>query len=360
MRFLIASFISTWHLAQAYAGDWRIETLSGGGNPGYAGDFGAALGALVDSPFGVVRGPDGALWICEAGGQRIRRIRADGIIFTMAGRGKAGFTGDGGSALDATFSKPQDMCFDESGDAFVADTANHVIRKVDMKSGKIFTIAGTGLRGYDGDGDLATLAHLKQPGSIQIGPDGNLYICDAGNHVIRRVDAKTGIIRNIAGTGRPGPTPDGAVIAGTPLMGPRGIDFDREGNLWVVTSDGNQVFKLDLNAGIIHHVAGTGARGFTGNGGPAKSATFRGPKGIELDAEGNAWIADTENHAVRMVDAKTGRVELMAGTGERGDGPDGDPLQCRLARVHSVFVDGDGAVYIGDSESHRIRVMRKN
>jgi NHL repeat len=127
----------------------------------------------------------------------------------------------------------------------------------------------------------------------------------------------------------------------------------------VVTQEGNQVFKIDLQAGRIFLMAGTGARGFSGNGGAARDATFKGPKGIALDAEGNAWIADTENNAVRRLDAKTGQVELMAGTGERGDGPVGNPLLCRLSRVHCIFVDSDGSVYIGDSEAHRVRVLRK-
>jgi len=359
MRILLASLITSWLVFPVCASEWVIQTLSGGGNPGYAGDFKVAGEALVDNPFGLVRGPDGALWFCEYGGQRIRRIRQDGVIFTMAGNGKRGFTGDGGPALEASLARPQEIRFDERGDAFIADMANHAVRKVDFQAGTIRTIAGTGFRGYDGDGDLATVAHLKQPQSIQFGPDGNLYICDTGNHVIRMVDSQTGIISTVAGTGSPGPTPNGFPIAGTPLSGPRAMDFDAAGNLWVVTVDGNQVFKLDLKQGRIYHIAGTGARGFTGNGGPAKAATFRGPKGIALDAEGNAWIADTENHAVRMIDAKTGNVELMAGTGVRGDGPDGDPLRCGLSRVHGVFVDKDGSVYIGDSESHRIRVMRK-
>jgi streptogramin lyase len=314
---------------------------------------------LVDNPFGIVRGPDGALWFCEYGGQRIRRIRPDGFIFTVAGNGKTGFTGDGGPALEATLCRPQEVRFDEAGDGYIADMANHVVRKFGVKDGIIRTIAGTGLRGYSGDGDLATVAHLRQPTSLQFGPDGNLYICDTGNDVIRMVDMKSGLISTVAGTGSPGPTPNGSAIVATPLRGPRAIDFDKEGNLWVVTVSGNQVFKLDFKVGRIFHVAGTGAKGFTGNGGPAKLATFSGPKGLALDAEGNAWIADTENNAVRMIDAKTGNVELMAGTGERGDGPDGDPLKCRLSRVHGLFVDQDGSVYMGDSEAHRIRVMRR-
>jgi streptogramin lyase len=249
--------------------------------------------------------------------------------------------------------------FAENGDVYIADMANHVVRKMGLQDGVIRTVAGTGFRGYAGDGDVATVAYLNQPQSIQFGPEGNLYICDTGNHAIRMVELKTGIISTVAGTGSPGPTPNGFPVAGTPLRGPRAIDFDREGNLWVVTMTGNQVFKLDLRAGRIYHVAGTGETGFTGDGGPAKFATLNGPKGIALDAEGNAWIADTENHVVRRIDVRTGKIELMAGTGERGDGPDGDPLKCRLSRVHGLFADKDGSVYMGDSEAHRIRVLRK-
>src|SRR5690606_34991705 len=135
----------------------------------------------------------------------------------------------------------------------------------------------TGEAGYSGDGGPALEARLKNPHSIQFGPGGDLYVCDIGNHVIRRIDLKTGTIHSFAGTGKPGPTPDGAPIAGTPLKGPRSIDFDREGNLWLATREGNQVFKFDLAAGVIHHVAGTGKSGFTGHGGPAVEANLSGP-----------------------------------------------------------------------------------
>jgi streptogramin lyase len=137
------------------------------------------------------------------------------------------------------------------------------------------------------------------------------------------------------------------------------MDFDKEGNLWLVTREGNQVLKFDLKTNRIHLVAGNGNKGFSGNGGPAKEAALSGPKGIALDAEGNAWLTDTESHSVRMVNAKTGNLELIAGTGEKGNGPDGDPLQCKMARPHGIFADADGSVYIGDSESHRVRVLRK-
>jgi sugar lactone lactonase YvrE len=136
------------------------------------------------------------------------------------------------------------------------------------------------------------------------------------------------------------------------------MDFDADGNLWLVTREGNQVFKFDLKAGTIHHVAGTGKKGFTGNGGPAKDATLSGPKGIAVAPNGNVYLADTESHSVRMIDMKKGTLELIAGTGEKGDGPEGDPLKCKMARLHGIFVDADGSVFIGDSEAHRVRVVK--
>jgi len=343
----------------ALAADWTITTFAGTGTAGHSGDGGPAVKAQMDNPFGVTRGPDGALWYCEYTGQRVRKITPDGIIHTIAGNGQKGYSGDGGPALQATFNLPHEIRFDARGDLYIVDMTNHAVRRVDMKSGIITTIAGTGKPGYSGDGGPAVQAQLKQPHSIQFGPEGGLYICDIGNHVIRRVDIQTGIITTIAGTGKPGPTPDGAPIKGTPITEPRSLDFDKSGNLWLATRGGNQVFKLDLKASIIHHIAGTGKKGFTGNGGPAKLATLSGPKGIALDAQGNAWLADTESHSVRMVNAKTGRLELIAGTGQKGDGPDGDPLKCPMARLHGIFVDADGSVFIGDSEAHKIRVLRR-
>jgi streptogramin lyase len=229
-----------------------------------------------------------------------------------------------------------------------------------MKTGTVRTVAGDGMPGYAGDGGPAEKAQLKQPHSIQFGPGGDLFICDIGNHVIRRVDAKTGAISTFAGTGKAGATPDGSPLQGTPLNGPRSLDFDAAGNLWLATREGNQVFRIDPKQGRIHHVAGTGKKGFTGNGGPAREATLSGPKGIAVGPNGNVYLVDTESHSIRVIDAKTGRLELWVGTGEKGDGPDGPPVDCRLARPHGVWVDPDGTVFIGDSENHRVRALRRS
>lgn len=359
-RFLYVSWIFLCAIPQIGLADgWRTETFAGTGVKGFSGDGGPATQAQLDNPFGVVRGPDGAIWFCEYSGQRIRRVAADGTISTIAGNGKTGYSGDGGPALQASFNLPHEIRFDKDGLLYVVDMSNHVIRRIDLKSGIISTIAGTGSPGYSGDGGPASKAQFRNPHSIQFGPDGNLYVCDIGNHVIRCIDMKTMQVTTFAGTGKAGNTPDGAPIANTPLRGPRSIDFDRQGNLWLATREGNQVFKLDLHSKAYRHIAGTGEKGFSGNGGPAKLAKLNGPKGIAIDASGNAWLADTESHTVRMVEAATGNLLLMAGTGEHGDGPDGDPMQCKLARLHGIFVDQDGSVFIGDSEAHRVRVLRK-
>ena len=343
----------------ATAAEWNLSTFAGSGVKGGSGDGGPATAAQIDNPFGVVRGPDGAIWFCEYTGQRIRRVAPDGTISTIAGTGQQGYTGDGGPALQATFKLPHELRFDAQGDLYIVDMTNHAVRKIDLKTKIITTIAGNGVAGYSGDGGPAVKAQFKQPHSIQFGPEGDLYVCDIGNHVIRKIDMKTGLISTFAGVGKAGVTPDGAPIAGTPLKGPRSLDFDQQGNLWLATREGNQVFKFDLKAGKIHHIAGTGKSGFTGNGGPAKEATLSGPKGISVDAEGNVWLADCESHSIRMVNMKTGNLELIAGLNQKGDGPDGDPLQCKMARPHGVFCDADGTVLIGDSESHRVRLLKK-
>jgi streptogramin lyase len=337
---------------------WVTQTLIGDGNPGFTGNFGPAKEAQIDNPFGVLRGPDGALWFTEYGGQRVRRLLKDGSLATVVGDGKRGLLGNGGPALSASLNMPHEIRFDPFGDLYIADMGNHVVRKVEMKTGNITTLAGTGLPKFGGDGGPAKLAYLKQPHSIQFGRDACMYVCDTGNNLIRRVNMGSGIITSFAGTGAMGVTPDGAPIRGTPLSGPRALDVDKEGNLWVVTRDGNQVLKLDMLNERIHVIAGTGEKGYSGDGGPARKATFRGPKGISVDKDGNVWIADTENNAVRRINMATGKIETIAGTGERGDGPDGDALKCKLSRVHGVFADADGAVYIGDSENHRIRVLK--
>jgi streptogramin lyase len=360
LKSLFALFAGCLSLTSALQSErWRIETVAGTGSRGSAGVGGPARSAQLDAPFGIVRGPDDAIWFCEYTGHRVRRIAPDGTLTTEMGTGKKGYSGDGGPASSAEFNLPHEIRFDKAGDLYVVDMSNHAVRKIDMRTRTIRTIAGNGEPGYSGDGGPAEKAQFKQPHSIQFGPQGELFVCDIGNHVVRRIDFSTGTIDTLAGTGAAGTTPDGSPLKGTPLRGPRSLDVDARGFLWLATREGNQLFQIDLKAGRIFHRAGTGAKGFSGHGGPALQALLNGPKGVATDTKGNVWLVDTESHSIRRYDAATGTLTLMAGTGQKGDGPDGDPLQCAMNRPHGIFVDKDGSVWITDSESHKIRLMKQ-
>lgn len=346
-------------LALAQTGGAKIQTIAGTGQKGFSGDGGPATSAKLDNPFGVVRGPDGALYFCDTNNHVIRKVAKDGRISTVAGSGKMGYSGDGGPATKAEMNEPYEIRFDRSGNLWIVERLNHVVRRVDARSQVITTIAGIGKPGFSGDGGPATEAALNQPHSIQFDAKGDLYICDILNHRIRRIDGKSGIISTFAGTGEKATAPDGTKFAGAPLHGPRAMDFDRRGDLWLALREGNAVVKLEMKTGLIRHLAGTGAKGFTGNGGPAREATLSGPKGLSIGPNGDVYLADTESHSIRMIDVRKHTVELVAGTGESGDGPEGDALQCKLKRPHGVFVEKDGGILVGDSETHRIRVIKR-
>ncbi|HKS37003.1 MAG TPA: hypothetical protein VJW76_07430 [Verrucomicrobiae bacterium] len=353
---VVVSVVAAVHAA--LAGEPTIATFAGTGVSGFSGDGGPANQAQLNNPYGIARGPDGALYICDMDNHRIRRVARDGTITAVAGTGKRGYSGDGGPALQADLNEPYEIRFDKAGHMFFVEMRNHIVRRVDAKSKIISTVAGTGAEGFSGDGGPAIKAQLKQPHSIQFDSRDDLYICDIGNHRIRRVDMRTGSISTFSGTGEGRPTPDAAKFANVPLNGPRAVDFGKDGNMWLALREGNAIYRLDTKAGTIHHIAGTGRKGFTGNGGPARQATLSGPKGVSVAPDGNVYFADTESHAIRRIDVRKGTVELVAGTGERGDGPESDPLKCKFARPHGIFVDGDGAIFVGDSENHRVRMIR--
>jgi streptogramin lyase len=347
----------TLAIAPAFAA--QIKTIAGTGKPGAATDGAKAIESPLNNPYGLTIGPDGGLYVCEVDNHRVVRIdRKTGRITVVAGTGTKGYSGDGGPALAASLNQPYEILFDKAGNMFFVEMQNHVVRRVDAKTKIITTVAGTGKAGFSGDGGPANKAELSQPHSIALDPQGRLLICDIANRRIRRVDLKSGIIETYAGTGDRKNPEDGGPLDGAPLNGPRAIAVTAKGDLLVVLREGNAVYRIDTAAKTIHHVAGTGEKGNTGDGGPAKLAKLNGPKGISAAPDGTFYIADTENHTIRRIDPKSGTITTVAGTGERGDGPDGNPLQCKLSRPHGIFVGRDGTVYIGDSESHRIRVLK--
>lgn len=341
--------ILIWLLACSLSAQ-TISTLIGDGTRGFDE-------RRVNNPYGLVIGPDGALYFCDIDNHAVRRFDLKTrTVTTVVGTGVKGNSGDGGKATEALVDQPYEIRFDRGGNLFFVDMPNHVIRRVDKKTGIITTIAGTGQAGFGGDGGPATQAQFRQPHSIVFDRTGGLLVCDIGNHRVRRIDLKAGTVDTFLGNGDRKPTPDGP-SKGVPVNGPRAIDFDSAGNLYLALREGNTVHKLD-SKGNITRIAGTGAKGLTGDGAAATEATLNGPKGVAVSKDGMLYLADTENHVIRKIDLKTGIITTAAGSGERGDGPDGDPLKCKMNRPHGVYVDNKGVVYVGDSESHRIRLLK--
>lgn len=338
----------------------EVITVAGMGQEIFTGDGGPALEAGVGNPFGVVMGPDGALYICEVGNHVVRRLDLKtGIVTTVAGTGEKGYSGDGGPATKAQLNEPYEIRFTRNGDMYFVEMINAVVRKVDAKTGIISTVAGTGEHGFSGDGGPGVQAQMNRPHSIVFDREERMYICDIGNHRIRSLDLQTGIINTYAGTGQRAQTPDGAAVATAPLNGPRALDYDGQDGLILALREGNALYRIDLKTGTLTHLAGTGEKGYSLQA-PALEAKLSGPKGVAIDQFGDIYMADTESHTVRVYRAKSKTVETVVGDGKKGDGPDGDPFKCRLARPHGVCVDAAGNVYIGDSENHRVRLWKRD
>jgi DNA-binding beta-propeller fold protein YncE len=328
-----------------------VSTLIGTGSPGYSDQ-------QVNNPYGLAIGPDRALYFCDLDNQRVRRLDLQTHkTTTIAGNGQRAYAGDEGRATDASLNMPHEIQFDAAGHLYIAERDNHVIRKVDGRSGVISTLAGTGTPGFSGDGGPSSRAQLRQPHSIAVEPGGRrLLVCDIGNHRVRAVDLRTGRIQTIGGTGERLPTPDGARLDGTPLNGPRTMAFDSTGTLYLALREGNAIYRVDAATNTIHHVAGTGRQGYAGDDGPARRATLAGPKGLAW-ARGSLYVVDTENHAIRRIDLRRGVITTVLGTGQAGDGPEPEPRRCALSRPHGVLVDARGVIYVSDSEAHRIRMV---
>lgn len=343
-----------------------ISTVAGTGEVGYSGDGGKAVEAQLNNPFGVIVAPDGDIVFCDTINHVIRKIsRRKGDIVTLAGTGKKGYTGDGGPPEKADLFEPYELRYHPSGDLYWVEMQNNIVRRLDARRHVVETVAGTGEKGFGGDGGSALEAKMNRPHSIVFDESGeNLYICDIGNHRIRRVELASGTITTWCGTGEPKPTKDGASVGpGTPLKGPRAFDRAPNGDLWLALREGNQVFRIDMETQTLHHIAGTGKKGFHAEDRPALESELSGPKGVAISPDGSlVYLADTESHTVRVIDLNESPplLRLVAGTGEKGDGPDGpDPLACKMARLHGVGIDPvTGDLYIGDSEAHKVRVVK--
>jgi streptogramin lyase len=336
---------------------WIIGTAAGTGEQGRGGDGGPAIAAKLNNPFDLAFDPDGNLNFSDTFNHRLCAVDArSGVIRTIAGTGERGFSGDGGPATAAMLNEPYGVVVDTDGNIFFADRMNRRVRKVDTK-GAISTVAGDGSGKYSGDGGPAAVAGLGEPNGLAL-KDGKLYIADVADHRVRVVDLNTGTIATFAGTGDARHDGDGEPAVKAGIFGARAVAFAPDGSLYVMERQGSCIRRIE--DGIIYTVAGTGARGYAGDGGNAREAVFNAPKEMAVAPNGDIFVVDTENHAIRMIDAATWTIRTIAGNGAAGPGGDGGPAELAgLARPHGAVVAPNGAVYVGDSENHRVRVLTR-
>ena len=377
-------------------GAGMIESIAGTGEFGWHGDGGPATSATLTAMSGLASDQNGNLFIADTWADRVRKIDSGGTISTVAGTGEEGRSGDGGPAIEARLQRPHGVALDGSGNMYIADTDNHLVRRVDA-SGTITTFAGTGDAGYAGDGGPATDAELHEPSAVAIDPEGNVFIAESRNRTVRKVDS-AGIITTVAGTGPRGrgrvtgigtevrmTRPQALVVSRfgdvfiadewahrilrldtegmvsvvvglgqREFFSPRDVAVDANGNAYVVFGSTHSVVKVDAS-GIVTPFAGTGRIGFSGDGGPAAQARLAFPTGVATDDRGNVYIADSSNHRIRMVDSR-GRIETIAGTGVRGFGGDDGPATSASFNYPAAVAAGvDGSLYVADRRNNRIR-----
>jgi sugar lactone lactonase YvrE len=336
-----------------------INTVAGDGIRGYSGDGGAATSAEVNIPYGLAVDSAGNIYIADLENNRIRKVTAStGIISTVAGNGTAGYSGDGGAATSAEINFPYGVAVDSAGNIYIADFGNQRIRKVTASTGIISTVAGDGIVGYSGDGGPATSAELDSPTGVAVDGAGNIYIADLGNYRIRKVTVSTGKISTVAGDGIQGYSGDGGPATSAELYYATGVAVDTAGNIYISDVVNVRIRKVTAATGIINTVAGDGAGGFSGDGGPATSAELSSPWGVAVDTAGNIYISDVSNQRIRKVTASTGIINTVAGDGTVGySGDGGAATSAELNYPYGVAVDSAGNIYIADTVNNRIRAV---
>ncbi len=334
-----------------------ITTVAGTGERGYSGDGGPAAAAGLSEPFMCAFDTAGNLYIAEATSHCIRRVDKDtGVIVTIAGTGESGYSGDGGPATAATFNQPYSLQVDGNGDVYVVDRLNYVIRKIEAATGVISTVAGAGESSYGGDGGPAASAQFREPNDCFLDGQGGLLVTDIQDQRVRRLDLASGIITTFAGNGAKERAGDGLPALEASILGARAVCTDGAGNTYIAEREGNGIRMVDAR-GIMHTLAGTGEFGYTGDGGPALEAAWGAPKAIRCDRAGNLLVVDTENHAIRRIDADTRIVTTIAGGRLGGEGDGGAATDAGLDRPHGLDLDAGGNIYIADSNNHRVRVV---
>jgi sugar lactone lactonase YvrE len=350
---LIADYFNN-RVRRVSAATGTIATVAGTGTDDFSGDDGPATNASLSGPAGVAVDSAGNIFVADWGNDRVRKIdAATGTITTVAGGGK---DRDNVPATQAKLWGPNRITFDPAGNMLFADDIDNKIRKVDRATGIITTVAGNGGTGFSGDGGKATDAMLYEPEDMAFDGDGNLYIADAWNFRIRRVDARTGFITTIAGTGHVSHSGDGGPAALAAISRPEAIVVDAAGNVLFADRDNNCIRRIDAFSGSITTVAGTGSGLYGGDGGPAAAAVLNSPRGVSMTAAGDIYIADTFNSRVRKVDASTGVITTVAGIGIDGfSGEGGSATTVALSWPWGIHVTPEGTVAIADFDNNRVR-----
>jgi hypothetical protein len=348
-----AVFTLTGVASTTPAGSGMISTYAGNGTAGYSGDDGPALDAAFQYPYGVAVDSSGNLYIADKLNNAIRKVTSSGTISTYAGNGTLGYSGDGGQARDAKLNNPGGLALDSNGNLYIADTENNVVREV-SPAGIISTVAGNGSGGFSGDQGPATSAELLGPSGVTVDASGDLYIADSVNNRIRVVS--NGVIKTIAGNGNYGFSGDGGPAVSAELATPYGVALDTGGKLYIADYLNNRI-RIVSASGVITTYAGNGTEGYSGDNGPATSAELFYPSSVALDKSGNLYISDIYNQRIRMVTSQ-GIIHTVAGDGTAGFGGDGGSATlAELNHPAAVALDSSGNLYIADANNQRVRVV---
>lgn len=333
-----------------------ISTIAGIG----IGDGKLAKGSKLVAPTGLSTDSDNNLFIADTLHQLVRRVDvATGTIATIAGTGKNGFNGDGKLALESDLSEPINVAIDGKGNIFVVEK-NHRIRKIDITTSVMTTVAGNGVAGFKGDTGLALNAQLNSPTALVIDSVGNLFIADTLNQRIRRIDAQTKSISTIAGNGKAGFSGDGGQATNASLNNPVGLALDSNNNL-LIADDNHRIRSVNLQSGIITTLAGSGKVGFKGDGKLAKKASFQFPKSVAVDKDNNIFVADSGNNRIRRIDSRSGIISTVAGNGtDQYAGDNGLAIKASLSMPTNIALDKENNLFITDKKNNVIRVVKGN